>query len=211
MLKPSGMKALSRPRTPRFSSCDAGAPSEFGRLTFPQVPVSAGAGIRPNACLGAKIRANACPSHAYDGNQAPIHAFGGNQAPGPRREGPGPGREERRPAAPRTSRRCVHRLALCTLPGVVYTALEVLLGKPAGRRGGEKCAHRRRVYTTQGSAHNGGAPRPRGTKGPAPLRGEGSQGALLAGTGRGGRNTRPGLTRARRPRCRAGSTCPSWR
>ena len=202
------MKVLSRPRTPRFSSCDAGAPSEFGRLTFPQVPVSAGAGIRPNACLGAKIRANACPSHAYDGNQAPIHAFGGNQAPGPRREGPGPGREERRPAAPRTSRRCVHRLALCT-PTSRSFSKEPQVDELAGSaHNGAECTQRRRVYTTQGSVHNG---KPVGTKGPAPLRREGSQGALLAGAGRGGRNTWSGPTRARRLRCRAGSTCPPWR
>lgn len=44
-------------------------------------------------------------------------------------------------------------VTLCTLLGVVYTASEVLLDRCAGRRVGEKCAHRRRVYTTRRSAH----------------------------------------------------------
>ena len=36
---------------------------------------------------------------------------------------------------------------LCTLPGVVYTASEVLLDRCAGRRVGEKCAQPGGVYT----------------------------------------------------------------
>ena len=47
-------------------------------------------------------------------------------------------------------------VTLCTLLGVVYTASEVLLGRCAGKRVGEKCAQRRRVYTTRRSAHTSG-------------------------------------------------------